>query len=416
VFQGHLYSVRTQLIERWGRTLGTLSLGLPIEDADLEEIGSTVGVEVCFVVDGACVAGSSIARGQLSALLVSRPGRRSPEQVEVGGSSWSVSAEPLSASDPSQGWRVTAVPLDGVMAPFHRITQALLLGGGAALAMALLISLVLSRSLSRPVRDLVKATERVSRGDFEAEVSFESRDELGTLATAFNDMTRGLRLKERYRSVLDKVVSREVAEELVEGSVELGGENRKVTVLFADIRGFTTLTDGMQPQEVIGLLNECMERLSEAVEVEGGIVDKYVGDEIMAVFGAPVSYGDDARRAVRAAVRMRGAMEALNAERTARGDRDLALGVGLNSGLAVAGNMGSTNRLNYTVLGDMVNLASRLCSGAGPGEILATRATLSEAGGDVAAHPLGQRAFKGFATDVEVFAVEAMDMEVEGAP
>ncbi|NIP59466.1 MAG: adenylate/guanylate cyclase domain-containing protein, partial [Gemmatimonadetes bacterium] len=83
------------------------------------------------------------------------------------------------------------------------------------------------------------------------------------------EMTRGLRLKERYRSVLDKVVSREVAEELMKGDVELGGENREVTVLFADVRGFTPLTEGMEPQEVIGLLNECMERLSRAVEEEG---------------------------------------------------------------------------------------------------------------------------------------------------
>lgn len=411
VFRGHLFSIRTLLIERFGRTWGTLSLGLPMRDGDVERIGQRVGVEVCFVVDGACVAGTGVARDRLASLLASRAGSGGTEQVEAFGSSWSVSAEALIPGDPEQGWRVTAVPLDDVLAPFHRITRALVLGGGAALSLALLVSLILSRSLSRPVRALVKATEQVARGDYEGEVSVTTHDELGTLATAFNDMTRGLLLKERYRSVLDKVVSRDVAEELVGGSVELGGETRRVTVLFGDIRGFTALTDGMEPQEVIGLLNECMERLSDAVEQEGGIVDKYVGDEIMAVFGAPVTHGDDARRAVRASLRMRAAMEALNAERAARGDRSLALGVGLNTGQAVAGNMGSTNRLNYTVLGDMVNLAARLCSGAGPGEILATGVTLEEAGGDVTAHRLGARAFKGFATDVEVFAVEGMGTE-----
>ncbi len=133
-------------------------------------------------------------------------------------------------------------------------------------------------------------------------------------------MTRGLLLRERYRSVLNKVVSQDVAEELMKGDVELGGENRLVTVLFADIRGFTTMTEGMEPQEVIGLLNECMEHLSEAIDAEGGVVDKFIGDEVMAVFGAPATQDDHARRAVSAALRMREDMAAFNAVRRVRGD------------------------------------------------------------------------------------------------
>ena len=402
-----LYSVRTQIVG-FDRPIGTVSFGLPVDDADLARIGALVGVEVCIVAGGACVAGTAVARASLAPALVAREGTMEPIEVRAAGQQWSIRAAPLVPAEPEQGWRVVAVPLDAVLAPFRRITRALFVGGGAALALSLLVGTVLSRGLTRPVRQLVEATGRVARGDFEGEVVVDSRDELRTLGDAFNDMTRGLLLKERYRSVLNKVVSRDVAEELLKGDVELGGENRRITVLFADIRGFTSLTEGMEPQEVIALLNECMERLSAAVEEERGVVDKYVGDELMAVFGAPLSQGDEALRAVRAAVRMRAAIEELNAERADRGEAPIGLGIGLNSGEAVAGNMGSRERLNYTVLGETVNLASRLCSVARPGQILASRETLEEGGDAVRASSAGARTLKGFSEDVEVFAIEGL--------
>jgi adenylate cyclase len=179
-------------------------------------------------------------------------------------------------------------------------------------------------------------------------------------------------------------------------------------VLFADIRGFTALTDGMEPQQVIGLLNECMEYLSQAIDAEGGVVDKYIGDEVMAVFGAPVTQDDHALRAVRAALRMREGMTSFNALRQTRGEAPLGIGVGINSGVAVAGNMGSKTRLNYTVVGDVVNLASRLAGQAQAGQILVSGGTRGLAGSGVLAPPLGGRALKGFSAEVEVFAVEGI--------
>lgn len=405
VLEGTLFGVRTRVIEEAGRPIGTVSFGLPTTDADVTQVGEVVGVEVCLVLGDSCVAGTPRGRERLSGALVSVTGAAEPVNAEADGEPWRVFATPLIEGSPGDGWRVVAVPLGPVHEPFDRILSALLLGGGAALVLALLLGTALSRGLSRPIRQLVAATGRVAKGDFETEVSVQSQDEVGTLAEAFNDMTRGLLLKERYRSVLDKVVSRDVAEQLLEGGVELGGENRPVTVLFADIRGFTPLTDGMEPQEVIGFLNDCMQRLSDAVEAEGGVVDKYVGDELMAVFGVPLSEGDDALHAVRAAVRMKRAIAEWNDERSARGEAPIGLGVGLNTGMAVAGNMGSRNRLNYTVLGDVVNMGARLCSGAGAGEVLVTRATLEDAGDSVRHESRGGRSFKGFAAEVEVFEV-----------
>ncbi len=329
-----------------------------------------------------------------------------PLRVDTRGMEWSVRAEPLVSSRPSEGHRVVAVPLDPVLAPFASILQALFLAGLGALLLSVILGVAISRSLTRPVRALVEASRRVAGGDYEARVSFEAEDEMGTLASAFNDMTQGLLVREQYRSVLNKVVSRGIAEELMKGKVELGGENREITVLFADIRGFTPLTEGMEPQRVIALLNECMERLASAVDDEGGVVDKFIGDEVMAVFGAPVSQDDHAVRALRAALRMREGIAEMNGQRAGRGEAPLDLGIGVATGVAVAGNMGSTDRLNYTVLGSTVNLASRLTGEAGAGEIIVSGATRAAAGDACVASSLGRRALKGFSSEVEVFAVD----------
>jgi adenylate cyclase len=249
------------------------------------------------------------------------------------------------------------------------------------------------------------AAGRVAEGDYRVTVESNRKDELGRLADSFNEMTAGLRLKEQYRGVLDKVVSKDVAEELIEGGLELGGETRDVAVLFADIRGFTALTEGMAPEAVITLINACMEGMSGAIEAEGGVVDKYIGDELMAVFGAPVSRGDDAGRAVRAALRIQEGLAELNVQRRAEGAEPIGVGVGVNAGTAVAGNMGSSNRLNYTVLGEAVNLASRLCGLAPAGEIYVSEATAERVSGSIAVEPIGAHQLKGFSKDCHVFRV-----------
>jgi adenylate cyclase len=181
-----------------------------------------------------------------------------------------------------------------------------------------------------------------------------------------------------------------------------------MTVLFADVRGFTSLTEGMEPQDVIGLLNECMEHLSSAIDAEGGVVDKFIGDEVMAVFGAPVTQPDHARRAVVAALRMRDDVVEMNRRRAARGAGAIGLGIGVATGVAVAGNMGSTDRMNYTVLGSTVNLASRLTSEAVAGEILISDETRGVLGDTIVSHSLGERRLKGFSSEMEVYAVDGI--------
>lgn len=406
---GRLFSVTSQYIEDPARRpLGTITFGLPISNADVANIGAIGKFETCFRVEDRCVLTTEGVDRELAGFMDEAVKSDAPLRIDRGAGSLFVSAEPLDPVDPSQGLRVIAVPLGDVIVPFDRIQRALFLGGGGALLLSALVGVWLSRSLTRPMRSLVEAARRVADGDYSVEVEVVARDEMGALASAFNEMTRGLHIRERYRAVLNKVVSRDVATELLKGEVELGGESRLVTVLFADIRGFTPLTDGMEPQEVIALLNDCMEYLSHAVDAEGGVVDKFIGDEVMAVFGAPAKQDDHARRAVAAAIRMRVGMATFNAIRESRGELPLAIGVGINSGVAVAGNMGSSNRMNYTVVGDMVNLASRLAGVARPGEILISGATLRLVGEGVKAPPVVGRTIRGFSSEVDVYAVESL--------
>ncbi len=179
----------------------------------------------------------------------------------------------------------------------------------------------------------------------------------------------------------------------------LGGELREATVLFCDIRGFTTLTEGMDPAEVIELLNEHMTALTAVVHARHGVVDKFVGDALIALFGVPRSAGDDARNAVVAARQMIAERRRLNAE----GHRRIEIGIGIASGTVVAGCMGSADRLNYTVLGERVNLASRLSGRAAGMEVLIDDQTRRRLAHGVVVEALPPLQLKGFSAPVAAY-------------
>jgi class 3 adenylate cyclase len=412
--EGRLFSVETVYLEL-GRPIGTVTLGVPLAETEMDLLGRVIGAEVCFVIDRRCVAGTARGQPDVDSAMVRAVGSTESQLTEIAGGRWSLLAGRLSLDD-DMAWWVIGLPLSGVEEPFRRVERAVLVTALGAIVLASLLSGLLSRNLTRPVNALVEATGKVEEGDFGTRVEVDSIDEMGTLARAFNDMTRGLALKEQYRGVLDKVVSRDIAEELLKGEVKLGGENREVTVLFADITGFTTITDGMSPPDVIKLLNECMERLTDVVELEGGVVDKYVGDQVMALFGAPVTRGSDALRAVRAAVGMQRAMAELNEERARRGELPLEISIGINTGQAMAGNMGSPSRLNYTVLGDTVNLASRVEHHAPSAGVLITCHTYTHVAQHVRVADAGVVELRGFAQPVQLYQVLEVHGEPEPAP
>ncbi len=228
------------------------------------------------------------------------------------------------------------------------------------IAISLLVVVLLARSVTRPILDLAKRVKRIEEGDYGQSVQVAGRDEISQLAGSVNKMATGLAEKEKVRDLLGKVVSHEIAEELLSKTIELGGEEKIVSVLFADIKGFTALCESAAPEAVLTLLNRYLSAITKVIEDNHGVVDKYTGDSVMALFGAPLTRPNDAQNAVQAALDIQQCMVQLNKIHREEGTGLMEAGIGVHTGLVVAGNLGSQNRLNYTVIGDSVNLSARL--------------------------------------------------------
>ena len=209
------------------------------------------------------------------------------------------------------------------------------------------------------------------------------------------------------RQALERFLSSSIVEKILANpdQVHLGGENQTVTILFADVRGFTRMSEKMEPQEVVELLNEYFTEMTDLVFENGGTLDKYLGDGLMAVFGAPLTKPDDAVRAVKTAVEMQKALDRLNRDWEASGQRSLKIGLGINTGPVTAGNIGSARRMDYTVIGDAVNIASRLCANAAGGQILISESTHSSLSDRMAAKRLEPIKVKGKETLIEIYEI-----------
>jgi len=225
------------------------------------------------------------------------------------------------------------------------------------------------------------------------------------LAARMENILKRTNATDRIRRLFARYTSDAVVDELLKsGEVVLSGEKRDVTVLFADIRNFTSIAETYPPDQVMGLLNGVLGRLTDAVLAHGGTLDKFLGDGVMALFGAPVAHDDDAARAVRAALQM---MESVK-EQNNSGEHvaPLELGIGINTGQVVAGSVGSARRLEYTCIGDAVNIAARLCSLAGGGEILVGASTAEKAArAGWTSEPLPPVKLKGKAQPVPLYRV-----------
>ncbi len=298
-----------------------------------------------------------------------------------------------------QAWLVALLSMVNAIASEQNLQNTFLYLGMTGLLLSVLLSSYMSHSLSGPIRDLVRGTTAIQKGEFDYRVPIRSGDEIGQLSASFNDMASGLAQRAKLHNLLNMVTDREVAQELLRGNVALGGEMREMSVLFCDIRGFTALSEGMHPGDVIRMLNEHFTPLTRLVYEHNGVVDKFVGDLIMAIFGAPKSYGDDALNAAQCALAMIRERRKLNETSVHR----IEIGIGVASGAAVAGCMGSADRLNYTVLGERVNLASRLCGKAGRMEVIIDAATHEKVKARLAVRALGTIELKGFASAVDAF-------------
>ena len=216
-----------------------------------------------------------------------------------------------------------------------------------------------------------------------------------------------LALRVVERKALERFLSSSIVERILANpnQISLGGENQKATILFTDIRSFTRMAEKMDPHQVVELLNEYFSEMTDLLFENGGTLDKYLGDGILAIFGAPIARPDDARRSVKTAIAMQRALVRLNEHWVACGQPPLQVGIGINTGQVTAGNIGSTKRMDYTVIGDAVNLASRLCSKAAGGQILVSESTFTALGVDMPAKKLDPIMVKGKEKAVEVYEI-----------
>jgi adenylate cyclase len=348
-----------------------------------QPIAGVGGVVVCEPVDAEYLRNSSAKLGLELALAIIDPGNdhrlvgqtqdfpgdavgaareTQTSIVDVSDRSWAVQRFEPRQLQGKMGRIGMLAALD--VTDIHRIVRRNLFYALAVLGVAALVSMWfgwrLASVMSRALRRLNTALKRVVQLDYVHVQGVHTGDELEDLANGFNTMVDGLKERDKLRTTFGKYMTAAIIEHLLAGKVALGGESLEVTILFTDIRSFTSISERMDPQQLVGLLNEYFTAMVGIVMSEGGVVDKYIGDAIMAVFGAPVPRQDDAVNAVRAAVKMRRALEELNMRLAGRGVTRLRTGIGIHTGQVIAGNIGSERRMEYTVIGDAVNLASRL--------------------------------------------------------
>jgi adenylate cyclase len=229
-----------------------------------------------------------------------------------------------------------------------------------AASITILVVFVVSRRVSKPLGELHSAVAAIGNGNFDTRLEISSHDEFGSVAKAVNTMAAELGERDRIKSAFARYVSHQVMDSILDSKVDnLRGDRRRVSVLFCDIRGFTTISEGLPPEKVVQLLNEYFEKMVEVVFRNKGTLDKFIGDGMMVIFGAPEDDEYQEENALKTAIEMQSELRSL-AEKWKPEGLNLRIGIGINSGPAIVGNIGSSRRMEYTAIGDTVNLASRL--------------------------------------------------------
>ncbi|EMJ66649.1 adenylate/guanylate cyclase domain-containing protein [Leptospira sp. P2653] len=255
---------------------------------------------------------------------------------------------------------ISIVPEDKAFEAVYKIQKTNLLIMGIALCLALLIVFFFAKTITKPLLHLLQATTEIARGNFKIRISSTTKDEVGLLTNYFVDMGKGLEEREKVKDALGRFVNKEIAEMVLKHELTLGGERKMCAIFFSDIRSFTSISEKLQPEEVVEFLNEYMTEMVHCVNETHGIVDKFIGDAIMATWGAAKTSDKDAENAINGSLMMREALLKFNQGRGGDKKPIIQIGCGLNYGPVIAGQIGSEQRLEYTVIGDAVNLASRV--------------------------------------------------------
>jgi adenylate cyclase len=257
---------------------------------------------------------------------------------------------------------ISQIPEELILEPAQDAKRQAFFITGLVLSGALFLIFLFSMTLTAPIEKLAQLIESVSKGNFDVKATahVKSHDEVGDLAVAFDHMTEGLKERDKVKSLFSKFHGSSVAEDLISNDIGVGGQNKEVVVFFSDIRGFTSFSEKRNPEEVVAMLNEYFGVMVGIINRHGGVVDKFIGDAIMAIWGAPKASDHDSHKALRACIEMRRGLAELNEKRLARGEPAIMIGMGLHAGRAISGTIGSDERMEYTVIGNTVNTASRI--------------------------------------------------------
>ncbi len=241
------------------------------------------------------------------------------------------------------------------------LLEAGLVALGVALALSIPVAFWLSSRASSPLMELKRALDSIAAGDLQVRADVKSGDEFGEVAQSVNHMAEGLAERDRVKSAFARYVSQQVMDTMLKAGSEtlLRGDRRRISVLFADIRGFSKISERMAPEKVVLLLNDYFELMVEVIFRNHGTLDKFMGDGLMAIFGAPENDAYQEENALKAAIEMQQELEKLEQKWSAEGIQ-IRIGVGIHSGPAIVGTIGSSRRMEYTAIGDTVNVASRL--------------------------------------------------------
>jgi adenylate cyclase len=314
---------------------------------------------------------------------------------------------------------VTLVPAPHSILP--NLGPAMMAPFTATLVLAILVAAILARGVTRPLYALQQSIESVGKGEFSTAVSVADgmTGEFGQMAAAISAMAVGLRERDKIKRAFSGYISRQVLDALMAAGElsTLKGERRRITVMFSDIRGFTAMAEGMRPEQVVELLSEYFDRMVEVILHYQGTIDKFLGDGMMVIFGAPLDDPYQEEHAVAAAVEMQKELTALCKKWEAEGRPAIRMGIGINSGAAVVGNIGSDQRMEYTAIGDAVNLAARLESaskdlGAG---IVVSEHTYDAVRSLYRWKSEGEVTVKGRTEPVRAYSVEGIDENPVGA-
>jgi class 3 adenylate cyclase len=268
-------------------------------------------------------------------------------------------------------------PVEIYLDRLQELRRTILWASGLGALGTLILGFLFARRLTRPIRALTIGVTRVAGGDLSLSLPIRSKDEVGQLTRAFNQMLDGLRQRDFIRSAFGRYVSPEVAKALLEspGGLRFGGEKRVVTVLMSDLRGYTRFAERGDPAMVMDVLNGFLGQMTDIIIEHGGTINEFIGDAIFAVFGAPLEHADHAERAAACALAMQRAMAGINRDHAAHGRPQFEMGIGVNTGEAVVGNIGSEQRAKYAIVGSAVNVAARVEGATVGGQVFITEAT-----------------------------------------